>query len=295
MTVKYDILVSQLKQKIKELDDELQRSKNAFLNIIGKNRDGILIFDLSGKVMYANPAALTLFGKDLGELLGENIGIFIEDNNKTEITIMNKERGPIFVEVNIGNTMWNNQPAKLASLRDITEHKKTNRILRRLSHYDYLTNLSNRVYFEESLKVALHNSSIRHKKLALFFLDMDGFKQVNDTYGHQVGDLLLVNVANLLKSCVREEDIVSRLGGDEFAIVIDRSSDRDYYVNVATRILNKIKKPILINGYTIRVNFSIGIAVFPDHAETVDDLIKRADMAMYSCKSLGAGRYCFAE
>ncbi|MBV9576611.1 MAG: sensor domain-containing diguanylate cyclase [Gammaproteobacteria bacterium] len=287
----HEPLIEKLQNQITALKEKLAQSNNAFFNIIGKNRDGILIFDTTGKVIYANPAALDLFGKDLGELLGEKMGIFMENEHKTEITIIHKDRGPISIEVNMADTLWNNHIAKLASLRDVTEHKKTKLFLERLSHFDYLTDLANRVYFEDTLKRSIARAKRMNTKIALLLLDMDGFKQVNDTYGHQIGDKLLVHTALVLKSSVRAEDVVARLGGDEFAIVLERVEKFSICEKIANKILTIIKKPIHIDHHPIHVNFSIGIALYPDHALSIEELIKKADKAMYAAKNAGRGQY----
>lgn len=288
-------LLNQLKAENQLLQDKLKASSNAFLNVIGRNRDGMLILDETGRIRYANPAVLDLFGKDLGELLGENIGIFIDTDKVAEITIIHKDRGEVVIEVNIADIIWEEKPAKLASIRDVTEHKRIQRTLQRLSQFDYLTDLSNRVYFERSLKKAMARAERIRKKVTLFFLDMDGFKQVNDTYGHQIGDQLLVVAAHILKSSVREEDVVSRLGGDEFAIVFERIEDHADVAIIAKYILKKISEPIFIEGHEIHVNFSIGIASYPENAENADELIKKADTAMYVAKNSGKGRYHFFD
>ncbi|TAK77175.1 MAG: diguanylate cyclase [Gammaproteobacteria bacterium] len=283
--------IADLEEEIKQLKKLLRDRDNVFLNIIGKNRDGILIFDLKGRIVYANPAALELFDKDLGALLGESIGIFIDGDKKTAITIAHKIKGLIHVELNIADITWNDQPARLASLRDITHYTKMQSVLEHLSHFDYLTNLPNRISFEETLKKAMHRADRIHKKVALLFLDMDGFKKVNDTYGHHMGDQLLVQVAKLLTETVRAEDLVSRLGGDEFAIILERIGRDNYCEQIARNIIRKISQPIYLSDKEIRINFSIGIALYPTHAVTAYELIKNADAAMYQAKISGSGRY----
>lgn len=278
-------IITNLKSEIRILKDKLIACNAAFSNIVEKNRDGILIFDNTGKIIYANPAALDMFGKNLGSLLGEQIGIFINTDKMTEITIINHTMNtPLTVEVNIGETTWNNNPAKIASLRDITEHKKLKNALERLSYFDYLTHLANRVSFEEALKKALSRADRNNTKVALFYLDLNGFKKINDNYGHQVGDQLLVIISNFIKSAVRQEDTVARLGGDEFAIIVEDCSDSKNIMGIIDQILEKTNPPIVINENTFYINFSIGIAIYPDNSNNLDDLIKFADEAMYTAK-----------
>lgn len=293
MTCNHEKIIKELTLEIALLKNKLEQSNNDFLNIVGKNKDGILVFDEKSIIVYANPAALELFGKDLGYLLGENIGIFIDSQTATEITLINKERGLVVAEVNIANISWNNKPAKLASLRDITEHKKLEKILHHLSHFDCLTNLPNRVHFEEELKKSIARANRSKKKMALLYMDVDNFKNINDNYGHLIGDKLLEKVAERLTSCIRINDLASRLSGDEFAIILDgieKSSDAE---QIAKKIISTMKEPIKFNGITLQVTLSIGIAIYPDNGKNHEVLLKNADNAMYCSKKTGHGRSHF--
>ncbi len=156
-----------------------------------------------------------------------------------------------------------------------------------LSHqafHDSLTGLPNRSYLLDRAERAVREASGNGERVALMLLDLNGFKQVNDTAGHQAGDELLQQVAKRLLGAVRDHDVVSRLGGDEFAILLTRDPDESAATSVATRLVDRLRQPFTIEGRTVRIGGSVGIALFPDDAPSFDPLMKRADDAMYEAK-----------
>jgi diguanylate cyclase (GGDEF)-like protein len=167
--------------------------------------------------------------------------------------------------------------------------------LKELALYDNLTKLPNRTLFMVELKNELHRAQRYQTQLALFFLDLDGFKAVNDTYGHQVGDKLLSHVANLLTSTLREVDLVSRLGGDEFTVILSDIKDSNAPRKVAQNIIDEISKEIIINNYKIKIGVSIGVSIYPKDAKDIDELVKHADAMMYRSKNAGKNRVTFQE
>ena len=179
----------------------------------------------------------------------------------------------------------------LLSLMDISERKKSDAIIQHLAHHDSLTGLPNRSLFQDRLDQASAMTLRTKKQTALLFLDLDNFKDVNDTLGHPIGDQLLRQVAARLQTCVRQSDTVARLGGDEFAIVYSNLEDSGLVQPMAQRIINLISEPFLIDGERIRTSASIGVALVPDDTDRTDRLIKFADMALYHAKSMG--RNCF--
>ncbi|MEH2289464.1 CHASE2 domain-containing protein [Nostoc sp.] len=166
--------------------------------------------------------------------------------------------------------------------------------LRYLAYHDPLTGLFNRKFFAEQLYKSLHWAQHNNLLLGLLFIDLDGFKQVNDTLGHKTGDRLLMTIAERLSSSLRASDTVSRLGGDEFTVILQAIPDVQIAAQVAEKILSSITKPIVLDGYTIRVSASIGISVYPYNSLDSETLIKQADAAMYRAKRLGKNRYEFA-
>lgn len=163
-----------------------------------------------------------------------------------------------------------------------------------LSYYDELTGLSNRRYFEEKLTDSLIDLGKENKTGVVFFLDFDGFKQVNDNYGHEVGDLLLKEMGNRLLNCLRKEDTISRYAGDEFVIFLP-DTDKPAILKIVKGIFEEINKPFTINNFQIKTSTSIGLAFFPEHGTDAITLIRNADLAMYKAKSLGKNSYYMYE
>lgn len=178
----------------------------------------------------------------------------------------------------------------LAIFGDISERKEAEERIHKLAHYDVLTGLPNRVLFNDRLDQAIIHALRSNAKVALLFLDLDHFKQINDTLGHGAGDQLLQVAAQRLLTCVRDQDTVSRQGGDEFVAVLPGADEEGAYT-VAEKMLQSIIQPYKIEGHDLQISCSIGIAVFPDHAQDADTLIKYADVAMYQAKEGGRNRH----
>ncbi|MFH7027191.1 MAG: CHASE2 domain-containing protein [Heteroscytonema crispum UTEX LB 1556] len=166
--------------------------------------------------------------------------------------------------------------------------------LRYLAYHDALTDLPNRKFFAEQLHESLQWAQIHNLFVGLLFIDLDGFKQVNDTLGHEIGDRLLVTVAQRLRNILRGSDTVSRLAGDEFTVILRAIPDTKVAAKVAEKILTTIIEPIVLDGYTTRVSASIGISIYPLNSQDSETLLKQADVAMYRAKHLGKNRYEFA-
>jgi diguanylate cyclase (GGDEF)-like protein/PAS domain S-box-containing protein len=174
---------------------------------------------------------------------------------------------------------------------DITEQKKTQDKLNKLAHFDTLTSLPNRMMFQNSLKTMLSRANRNQTKVALMFIDLDNFKMINDTLGHDYGDLLLQEVATRLKKTLRAEDAVSRLGGDEFTIILDDIKDVSYPSIVAQKIIDALSTPIKLKDEMGYIGASVGISIFPDDTPELEQLIKNADLAMYKAKKEGKNIY----
>jgi diguanylate cyclase (GGDEF)-like protein len=188
------------------------------------------------------------------------------------------------------------------TVQDVTEQRRVQEKIRTLAHYDSLTGLSNRRRFMEQLERAQYNARENGHCMALLYMDLDRFKRINDTLGHTAGDELLQGVSDILSDQVRTTDVVlcgfsdddsevSRLGGDEFAILLTRISSQEAAGQVAARILDALGTPISVEGHEIVTTASIGIAVYPDHGEDVETLVKHADRAMYDAKERGRNNY----
>ncbi|MFG0722101.1 diguanylate cyclase domain-containing protein [Pseudomonas sp. GLN_6] len=175
------------------------------------------------------------------------------------------------------------------------ERKRTQSRLEFLAQYDQLTELSNRTLFLDRLRSALQRAKRDALQLAVLYLDMDNFKQINDSFGHGTGDLLLQEVARRLRQCVRESDTVGRLGGDEFAVILDNIGRQEDASLVAEKIITALSAPYLLDGHHLLSAPSLGIALYPQHCQSELQLVQYADEAMYVAKRSGGKRYVLAQ
>ncbi len=191
------------------------------------------------------------------------------------------------VELALGAIEFEGEPLHVAIVRDITERRRQQDQLTHQALHDALTGLPNRILLNDRLEQAIRGASRGGTPLAiaLLVLDLDRFKDVNDTLGHHVGDLLLTELGHRLVGVVRKTDTIARLGGDEFAVVLPAISDLRRARRVSARMLRAIQEPFHLDGLSIDVGASIGIALFPDHAEEKEALLRCADVAMYEAKT----------
>lgn len=291
----------------KEMESQLIESEKQFRLLTEYSPLGVLVLQ-EGTIIYINPAAINIFGaKDKNELTGQNIFQFVQTNykNEVEMRIQNLINGVereyldlkvmgldgIMKDVEMVSSFihFNGEPAIMTVAKDITEQKKAQKLMYEIAYHDALTGLPNRKLFEEKMNEALKRAKVDQIELAIMFLDLDGFKAVNDTFGHDSGDLLLQKIAKRLKSCVRADDILSRFAGDEFTILLSEVTRKEA-ISVAERIIEVIKIPIEINEINVQVTTSIGIAFYPDIGNKVK-LIKCADKAMYMAKHSGKNSF----
>lgn len=168
-----------------------------------------------------------------------------------------------------------------------------NRELEHISMYDALTNLPNRLYLSQKIKNILLDAEENSQKFAVIFLDLDHFKNINDTLGHDIGDVLLQTVANVLKESVSQDTLIARIGGDEFIMVVSDFNDQNELIPTINKLLDSFRKDLLIKEYSLRLSASIGISIYPDDAQNVKDLMKYADIAMYKAKGDGRDNFSF--
>ncbi|MFA6195718.1 MAG: EAL domain-containing protein [Sulfurimonas sp.] len=183
--------------------------------------------------------------------------------------------------------------AVIEAAHDITELKQTQNKLKFQAEHDSLTGLPNRVLFIDRIKQSINNAKRYHEKIAVLFIDLDHFKEVNDSLGHGIGDVLLETVSQKLNNIIRKSDTVARLGGDEFAIIINHFNHIDVVTSVVQNIMHTLHKPLLIKEHEIYASLSIGISVYPNDGLDADTLIKNADAAMYKVKNSGRNNYQF--
>lgn len=220
-----------------------------------------------------------------------------DENNWTYIH-KNGDRIPVRLSITALYDAHGNINGFLGIAYNITEQLKAEEQLEQLAYFDPLTKLPNRMLYSDRLNQAIAFAKRNESQFSIFFLDLDKFKFVNDNYGHEVGDKLLVKVAEILTHCVRKSDTVARLGGDEFTVILPNMNNHYDPIAIgliAEKIIHQISQDIIIDGHLIQIGASIGIAIYPTHGTDVSRLNKRADIAMYQAKDHGRGRYVFYD
>ncbi len=227
------------------------------------------------------PNKLMLNKKDIDKWIKQK---YVEETKYTIATIV-----LIFLLLIIGIILiWSLKMKKEIKKRIIAEEN-----LKYLAQHDVLTNLPNRILFMDRLNQSIKNATRFNEKIAVIFIDLDHFKDINDTLGHSVGDILLTTVANRLKNSIRKSDTIARFGGDEFAIILDRFSDTKFLGSAIETISNSLKTPIDIENKKLYVTLSLGISIYPDDDYEAELLLKNADAAMYKAKHNGRDNYQF--
>lgn len=257
---------------------------NRFLQILRYKREEIIGRDFHELVVVED---YSLVAQSIISKLNNN-----EDFSVLQIRAIRKDHSVIDVELYSTIVMREGRSVISGSIMDISERVCKEKKLQKLAFYDQLTGLLNRRSFEERLIKNLQERGLESERSALLFLDLDGFKQVNDTYGHLAGDLLLKELADRLLSCTRTEDMVSRYAGDEFLILMPRL-DRASVMRVAERIIGAVNLPFIINDCEIVISASVGISFFPENGREPKTLIKNADSAMYQSKKAGKNTFQF--
>ncbi len=280
--------------------------------IIDNAMEAIITLDSTGAIESFNPAAEDIFsvqvvnmlGKGLSELMGEpwkvdgvpfSIEMVGEDGLHFETLGNHALTGKFHLEVSICRMQVDGNNRYIMTGRDITDRKDAEARIEYMAFNDSLTDLPNRVLFKERLNQAMINSRRAAKGFSLMAMDLDYFKQVNDTFGHHVGDQFLLAMANRLKKSVRETDTVARLGGDEFAVIITSLTSLDRAGFVAQTIIETVAQPLSIDGHEFTGSASIGVTFFPQQANNEADLMVLADRALYQAKAEGRGRYVLYE
>lgn len=279
--------------------------------VFDTSSNGIMITDSNNIVLEVNPAFTVITGYTAAEIVGQNPRLLSSGRQdkafyeklwqsikaegvwQGEIWNRNKD-GAVFVEwltINAVKNVQGETTHHIAIFSDITERKEQVERLEYLATHDPLTGLANRALFAELLHKALSEARRSKTAVAVLFLDVDKFKHINDTLGHYVGDLLLQHVANSLLNLLRAGDIVARQGGDEFIMALPNlTSTRDASL-LAEKILRTLEQPCMLNGQTLQVTTSIGIALFPSDGTSIDDLMQNADTALYRAKQAGRNNF----
>lgn len=300
----------QIVMNIKRIKDELESSQVQLNAIIYNALDGIITFNDKGEIQGFNPAAELIFGYAQEEIIGKSIQVLMPDmvENGDDAFINRFLRSREFVligvcgyelsakrsngqrfplELSTSEMVLNGQRYFVCIARDITQRKIVEEATRHAAHHDYLTGLANRALFLERLEYAIPLAKRTGFKVALLFLDLDGFKQVNDNLGHAIGDLLLQEVAGRLLEVTRGSDVLARMGGDEFTFILNNVGNQENAQMVANKLIEMLCKPFSLAGSVARIGGSIGIAMYPDDGIESETLLNKADEAMYLAKKSG--------
>ncbi|BCG00808.1 hypothetical protein PPGU19_053760 [Paraburkholderia sp. PGU19] len=301
---------------VRQRDDALSESRyHSWLanRVFDLTRDGVMITDSHGNIERVNPAFTRVTGYTQPEVLGRNPRLLSSGRQSPEFyrafwrslketgqwhgEVWNRKKsGDIYLEaLSIAGVQGRDggYTHYVAILSDITQRHQHEQRLRNLATHDVLTGLPNRVLLNERLKHAISRAKRHGMHIAVMFIDLDGFKQVNDTRGHAVGDDVLKAVAERLVHSIRESDTVARLGGDEFVVVLEEVSGMRQIEPVARSVLNAVGRPIALCSDVVSVTPSIGISLYPDDAANAEQLLLRADRAMYVAKNMGKNNLCF--
>ncbi len=307
----YFLDVSPLKRAQYQLEKQQIFRKAVLENV----QDGIISCNSDGKIDLMNCAARHFYGYISTDPIGKNIddlqqfkgdrktpltgdlnplrkalnGKTIENEEITVTSVSGKEHT---LRIN-GQSIMHERPEKIGavmSLHDITDINEAKEQLKFMAYHDPLTALPNRRLFHDLLLQSLKQAARNDQKVGVLFLDMDNFKSINDSHGHEVGDTLLKEVGEILKSCLRDSDLLCRWGGDEFIIGLPENYGSDDIVKVAEKICRTVLQRIKEINSTFDISVTIGIAISPDHGTAPDRLIRNADVAMYHAKKLGKNR-----
>ncbi|MDH5542501.1 MAG: diguanylate cyclase [Nitrospinota bacterium] len=292
---------------IRETESHLHLSASVFENSV----ESIIITDPRGRIVSVNPSFTEVTGYTEAEVLGKNPRIL--SSGKHEMDFYEKMWKAILDKGQWSGEIWNRRkdglvfPEQLSItaikdkggkvthyagvFTDISEHKKHVELIEYMAFHDNLTGLINRLTFYDLLQVEIAHAKRYGYTTAVMFLDLDYFKEVNDNYGHNMGDLLLKKVAKDIRNCLRSGDTVARFGGDEFTALLPQLRKDEDFKLIASKIVDLFKKPFNVNGYDLRLGVSIGIAIYPTHGDDVTSIMNKADDAMYYVKNHGRNNY----
>jgi len=288
----------------KQAEEALRRSEAQYRRIVDTAEEGIWIVDARGVTTFVNRRMAELLGYTVEELQGAPMSAFRVQDEETRAA--RRERSAAgttrFFDTDVqyrrkdGSTMWaivssrptrdasEQVPGMLTMVTDITERKQSEQALEHQALHDTLTGLPNRTLLDDRLQLAIRTAHRAQTQLALLLMDLNRFKEVNDTLGHDVGDQLLRQVGQRVQAVLRASDTVGRLGGDEFVVLLPTMANRDHAMAAARKILAAVATPISIGAHAVSAGASIGIAFYPAHGEDAMTLLRHADVAMYAAK-----------
>lgn len=312
----------------RSIQNKLRDSEQRHRYFVDNSPDIIYMLDREGRFSFVNEKATSLLGYTREELIGKHYSdvVFQDDLDKVQFTFPEHRTGKraaqdvelrlvrkngrlaatssgsntITVELNAMGVYSGQEIDKendflgtYGVIRDISERKAAEEIINYQLYHDLLTKLPNRVLFKDRLEIALSHAKRSGKMLAVMYLDLDGFKIINDSLGHLAGDELLQAVATRIHKCLRESDTLARVGGDEFNLLLPEITRREDAAKIARKIIENLRAPFVLDGQELFISVSIGIALHPDDGQDMDSLIRNADVAMYHIKGRGKNGFEF--
>jgi diguanylate cyclase (GGDEF)-like protein/PAS domain S-box-containing protein len=294
-------------QKLTSITTELRESE-ALANVISETSiDSMIVIDEEGMILKVNPAVKSMFYYNEEEIVGKSIRLLfpsdqttyiksileassgLASSNVKEVTAARKEGSSFPAEIQIGKRYIKNKIIVACTIRDVTSKKQTQELITHMAYHDGLTNLPNRRLFNDQLNKQLNVAKQNNKPFAILYLDIDRFKFINDSLGHQLGDKMLQEISKRLVESVRINDFVARIGGDEFNVILP-DTNRESAIEIAEIIMKSTKDPFHFEHYELFITTSIGMSVFPYDGEDSLVLIKNADAALYHAKEQGKNK-----
>jgi diguanylate cyclase (GGDEF)-like protein/PAS domain S-box-containing protein len=308
-SIERELLDVKIRREMRQAHEELRKREEYFQLLIENSSDMITVIDVKGVILYDSPSVERILGYRQGELIGRTIFQYIHPDDipsmKSIIKQGSQELEKAFLvefrfqhndgswrlleSLGRGHKDYSGAVIGIINSRDITDRKKMEEMVQAMAFYDSLTELPNRNMLYDRLLNFIRVDANEGKPMALLLLDLDHFKEINDTMGHHRGDLLLKEVGARLKSVLFGSDIVARLGGDEFAILLPKLANPEDIKVVIQKVQDSLQPSFMIEDIPIAVEASIGVALYPDHGENPDSLLQRADIAMYTAKGTGSG------
>ncbi|OZG70714.1 signal transduction protein [Hahella sp. CCB-MM4] len=292
---------------------DLKDSEQRYRRLMETTPDAILVQDDSG-IVYLNTATVKLFGvQENQQLLGASLLDFVARDNQEIVEqqlrhvcqddqsqavpliveLFRADDSEMDVELRCIPISYHGATSRMFVLRDVTEKRRQEAIIEFQATHDPLTGLPNRSLFYGRVTQAINHAQRSGEKLAIMFIDLDKFKLINDTLGHNAGDELLRIMSARLKECTRDCDTLARIGGDEFVLLVDQAGSEAALTHLASRLIEAVSVPVSLLGYTHAISCSVGISTYPDDGDTVELLLKRADIAMYRAKDAGRNAFQF--
>jgi len=290
----------------------LERSEERFRRIVHTAEEGIWEIDVQARTSFVNPKMAQMLGYSIEEMLDQPLISFMDDEGRAilERNIARRQQGIAerhefkFLRRD-GSELWatlatnpifdsdGSYIGALALVSDITASRQSSELIWHQANFDNLTGLPNRHMFQDRLRQEIKKAAREGLFLALLFIDLDGFKQVNDSLGHEQGDLLLTQAAQRIAACVRASDTLARLGGDEFTIILSGLDHVSSIERVAQNVIGSLNQPFVLGGETAFISASVGISLYPTDAHEPEELLRHADQAMYAAKNGGRNRYSY--